>query len=54
MICNIEDKRAARRAKKEKRATECKGYIQGGESQRVETSHHQLAAAYPDRFADYL
>lgn len=32
MICNIEDKHAAQRAKKAKRATECNGYIEGAKA----------------------
>ncbi|MBG9362180.1 transposase, partial [Corynebacterium diphtheriae bv. mitis] len=32
MICNIEDKRAAQRAKKAKRAIECNGYIEGAKA----------------------
>jgi len=54
MICNIEDKRAAQRAKKAKRATECNGYIEGAKANEWKQAINQLAVAYPDRFADYL
>lgn len=32
MICNIEDKRAAQRAKKAKRNIECSGYVEGAKT----------------------
>ncbi len=54
MICNIEDKRAAQRARKAKRATECNGYIEGAKATGWKEAINQLAVAYPDRFADYL
>ena len=54
MICNIEDKRAAQRARKAKRATECNGYIEGAKATGWKAAINQLAVAYPDRFADYL
>ncbi|MBG9324226.1 IS256 family transposase, partial [Corynebacterium diphtheriae bv. mitis] len=54
MICNIEDKRAAQRAKKAKRAIECNGYIEGAKATGWKQAINQLAVAYPDRFADYL
>lgn len=54
MICNIEDKRAAQRAKKAKREIECNGYIEGAKATGWKQAINQLAVAYPDRFADYL
>ncbi|MDU3767665.1 MAG: IS256 family transposase [Cutibacterium granulosum] len=54
MICNIEDKRAAQRAKKAKRDVECNGYIEGAKATGWKQAINQLAVAYPDRFADYL
>ncbi|WP_431831346.1 IS256 family transposase [Corynebacterium pseudodiphtheriticum] len=54
MICNIEDKRAAQRAKKAKREIECNGYIEGARPTGWKQAINQLAVAYPDRFADYL
>lgn len=54
MICNIEDKRAAQRAKKAKRDVECNGYIEGVKATGWKQAINQLAVAYPDRFADYL
>ena len=54
MICNIEDKRAAQRAKKAKRDIECNGYIEGAKATGWKPAINQLAVAYPDRFADYL
>lgn len=54
MICNIEDKRAAQRAKKAKREIECNGYIEGAKATGWKRAINQLAVAYPDRFADYL
>ena len=54
MICNIEDKRAAQRAKKAKRNIECNGYIEGAKATGWKQAINQLAVAYPDRFADYL
>lgn len=54
MICNIEDKRAAQRAKKAKREIECNGYIEGAKATGWKQTINQLAVAYPDRFADYL
>ena len=54
MICSIEDKRAAERAKKAKREIECNGYIEGAKAAGWKQAINQLAVAYPDRFADYL
>ncbi len=54
MICNIEDKRAAQRAKQAKRAVECNGYVEGAKANGWKQAINQLAVAYPDRFADYL
>ena len=54
MICNIEDKRAAQRAKKAKRDIECNGYIEGAKTNGWKQAINQLAVAYPDRFAEYL
>ena len=47
MICNIEDKRAAQRAKKAQRAVDCNGYFEGGENLRVETSHQPTSSGLP-------
>lgn len=54
MICNIEDKRAAKRAKQAKRAVECNGHTEGAKANGWKQAIDQLAVAYPDRFADYL
>ncbi len=54
MICNIEDKRAAKRAKQAKRAVECNGYVEGAKANGWKQAINQLAVAYPDRFAEYL
>ena len=54
MICNIEDKRAAQRAKKAKRDIECNGYIEGAKTNGWKQAINQLAVAYPNRFAEYL
>ena len=54
MICNIEDKRAAQRAKKAKRDIECNGYIEGAKTNGWKQAINQLAVAYPNRFANYL
>lgn len=54
MICDIEDKRAAQRAKKTKRDIEGNGYIEGAKATGWKQAINQLAVAYPDRFADYL
>lgn len=54
MICNIEDKRAAQRAKKAKRDIECNGYIEGAKANGWKQAINQLAVAYPGRFANYL
>lgn len=54
MMCNIEDKRAAKRAKQAKRAVECNGYVQGAKANGWKQAINQLAVAHPDRFAEYL
>ncbi len=54
MIFNIEDKRAAQRAKKAKRNIECSGYLEGAKATGWKQAINQLAVAYPDRFADFL
>ena len=46
MICNIEDKRAAQRAKKAKRDIECNGYIEGAKATGWKQAINQLAVAY--------
>jgi len=51
---NEDTARAAQRAKKAKRATECNGYIEGAKANGWKQAINQLAVAYPDRFADYL
>ena len=52
MICNIEDKRAAHRAKKAQHAVDCNGYIEGAKTSGWKQAINQLAVAYPNRFAD--
>lgn len=47
MICNIEDKRAAQRAKKAKRNIECNGYIEGAKATGWKQAINQLAVAFP-------
>ena len=54
MICNIEDKRAAQRAKKAKRDIECNGYVERANTNGWKQAINQLAVAYPNRFANYL
>jgi len=54
MISNIEDKRAAQRAKKTKRDIEGNGCIEGAKATGWKQAINQLAVAYPNRFADYL
>jgi transposase-like protein len=47
MMCNIEDKRAAKRAKQAKRAVECNGYVQGAKANGWETSHQPTSCGIP-------
>ena len=54
MICDIEDKRAAQRAKKTKRDIEGNGCIEGAKATGWKQAINQLAVAYPNRFAEYL
>lgn len=52
MICNIEDKRARKRAKEGKRAAATSGRIvEGGRVANWKQAINQMAVAYPDRFA---
>lgn len=51
MICNIEDKRAARRIKEGKRASATAGrLVEGGRVAGWKQAINQMALAYPDRF----
>ena len=55
MICNIEDKRAAKRAKQGKRVSRTAGRLmEGARVSGWKQAINQMAVAYPDRFADYL
>ena len=56
-ICNIEDKRAARRAKKEKGAVkqpESGRLVEGKKTTNWKQALNQLIVAYPERFEPYL
>ncbi|APT91801.1 transposase [Corynebacterium phocae] len=55
MICNIEDRRANRRAKEGKKAaSSAKRLVEGTRTTNWNQAINQLAVAYPDRFAPYL
>ncbi|PIS59116.1 transposase [Corynebacterium striatum] len=55
MICNIEDRRAARRAKEGAKASaSAKQPIEGSKTSNWKQAINQLSVAYPDRFAAYL
>lgn len=55
MICNIEDKRARKRAKEGKRAAASAGrLVEGGRVTNWKQAINQMAVAYPDRFGKYL
>lgn len=59
MIWNIEDKRAAQRAKKVKGTTDSNGYIEGAKAIGWKQAINQMALTYPDRayparFTNYL
>lgn len=54
MICNIEDKRALRRAKEGKRARTGGRLVEGGRVTGWKQAINQMAVAYPDRFNKYL
>ena len=55
MICTIEDKRAAQRAKKGKRAAaSASRLVEGGKASGWKQASNQMAVAYPDRFNKYL
>ena len=55
MICTIEDKRAAQRAKKGKRAAaSANRLVEGGKVSGWKQAINQMAVAYPDRFNKYL
>ena len=55
MICNIEDKRAAKRAKQGKKAAATSGrLIEGRKVTNWKQAINQMAVAYPERFTNYL
>lgn len=55
MICNIEDKRAAKRAKQGKRSAATSGrLIEGTKVTNWRQAINQMAVAFPDRFEVYL
>ena len=55
MICNIEDKRAAKRAKQGKRVSVTAGRLmEGARVSGWKQAINQMAVAYPDRFNKYL
>ena len=55
MICTIEDKRAAQRTKKGKRAAaSASQLVEGGKVSGWKQASNQMAVAYPDRFNKYL
>ena len=55
MICNIEDKRAAKRAKQGKRVSRTAGRLmEGARVSGWKQAINQMAVAYPDRFDKYL
>ena len=55
MICNIEDKRAAKRAKQGKRSAATSGrLIEGTKVTNWKQAINQMSVAFPDRFEAYL
>ena len=55
MICNIEDKRSAKRTKEGQRvATSAGRLVEGGKVSGWKQTINQMAVAYPDRFDKYL
>ena len=55
MICNIEDKRAAKRAKQGKRVSATAGRLmEGARVSGWKQAINQMAVAFPDRFDKYL
>lgn len=55
MICNIEDRRAARRAKEGAKASaSAKRLVEGSKTSNWKQAINQLSVAYPDRFTAYL
>lgn len=55
MICNIEDKRAAKRAKQGKRVSRTAGRLmEGARVSGWKQAINQMAVAFPDRFDKYL
>lgn len=55
MIWNIEDKRAAKRAKQGKKAATTSGrLIEGRKITNWKQAINQMAVAYPERFTNYL
>ena len=55
MICNIEDKRAAKRAKQGKRVAPASGrLVEGTKVTNWRQAINQMAVAFPDRFEAYL
>lgn len=55
MICNIEDRRAATRAKRGKKvAASARRLVEGAKVNQWNQAINQLAVAYPERFEPYL
>ncbi|EEI79594.1 hypothetical protein HMPREF0308_0193 [Corynebacterium striatum ATCC 6940] len=55
MICNIENRRPARRAKEGAKASaSAKQPIEGSKTSNWKQAINQLSVAYPNRFAAYL
>ena len=55
MICTIEDKRAAKRAKQGKRVSRTAGRLmEGARVSGWKQAINQMAVAFPDRFDKYL
>jgi len=55
MICNIEDKRAAKRAKQGERVSATAGRLmEGVRVSGWKQAINQMAVAFPDRFDKYL
>lgn len=53
MICNIEDKRALKRTKQQKRRSNAR-LVEGARVTNWKQAINQMAVAYPDRFHHYL
>jgi len=55
MICNIEDRRAARRTKESaKVSASARQLVEGSKTSNWKQAINQLSVAYPDRFTAYL